>query len=166
MFIEIIKNTPVWVFILLLGLIYLGYTQSKNREVAFNKIFILPISMLILSIFGIFSAFGLVAYAWVFWLLGEILSILIGLKYLKLNNTSYNSEKKSFHIQGSWTPMFIILLIFSLKYFVGFAIARQLPIVDTFEFLVIVSFLYGALSGVFLSKTAALIKYRKTFTDK
>ncbi len=31
MFIEIIKNTPIWVFVLFILLLFFGYTQTKNR---------------------------------------------------------------------------------------------------------------------------------------
>lgn len=158
MFLEIIKNTPIWVFVLFVGLVFLGYSQSKDRVITIKKVFILPFAMSILSIFGVISAFGITKTSLVLWFMGTITSILLCLKLLSSKNIKYDNKTKSYFIPGSWTPMVFILIIFFTKYFVGVVIAKQLPIINAFEFIVIISFLYGLLSGLFLAKCILIVK--------
>jgi len=158
LFLEIIKNTPIWVFILFIGLVFLGYSQSKDRVVTIKKVFILPFAMIILSIFGVISAFGITKISLILWFFGIITSVLLCLKLLSNKNIKYDNEIKSYFIPGSWMPMVLILFIFFTKYFVGVVIAKQLPIIDNILFIYTISLLYGFLSGVFLSRSILIIK--------
>ncbi|MDD3343851.1 MAG: hypothetical protein PHR87_09780 [Sulfurospirillaceae bacterium] len=155
---EIIQHTPLWVFILFISLIFLGYTQTKDRKVKLKRIFILPTVMIILSLFGIFSAFGTMITPLVLWFIGGFLFLLIGLKLSFPKNIKYNKSEDVFYISGSWVPMVLILVIFCIKYFVGVAIARELPIINELGFIITVSFLYGSLSGVFLSRSIVIMQ--------
>lgn len=157
---EIIKHTPIWVFILLIGLIYLGYTQTKDRDIKLERILILPIAMVLLSIFGIVSAFGTDITAFVLWFLGTLLSLIIGLKLSFPRNIKYDELKRVFHISGSWIPMFLILIIFFTKYVVGVVVARELPIMNDIKFIITISSLYGLLSGLFLSRAIVTLRSR------
>jgi len=54
------------------------------------------------------------------------------------------------------------MAIFFTKYFVGFAVARELPVINEQLFVVLLSLLYGAFSGVFLSRSFIMFKVSKT----
>ena len=162
---EIIKHTPIWVFILFIGLLYLGYTQTKDRKVKLKKLFILPIAMILLSIFGIISAFGLNKITLTLWVFSAIFSLIIGLKLFSSRNIKYDKFEKKFHISGSWIPMLLILMIFFIKYIVGVVVARELAIINDIEFIITISSLYGLLSGLFLSRSIVIFQssiYNKT----
>ncbi len=153
MFIEIIKHTPSWVFVLFFALLILGYLQTKNRKVKLNVVFILPASMIILSAFGVSSAFGLMPIAFASWFIGGIFSLGISLKLAIPKGIAYSSIEEKFFIPGSWVPLFLMMAIFSTKYIVGVAIARQLPIISEVEIITFISLLYGCFSGIFLSRS-------------
>ncbi len=119
MLIEIIAHTPTWVFILFGALLFLGYSQTKDRELKFEKIITLPLAMILLSIFGITSAFGVMPTALIIWLVGVSLSLIIGLKLSFPKNIKYDNLKKVFCIPGSWFPMTLILGIFFLNTLLG-----------------------------------------------
>ena len=55
-----------------------------------------------------------------------------------------------------------MMAIFFTKYFVGFAVARELSIVNDHIFIVLLSLLYGAFSGIFLSRGFVMFKASKT----
>lgn len=158
MLIEIIKHTPIWVFILFGSLLFLGYSQTKNREIKLTRIYILPTAMISLSIFGILSAFGIMPIVLILWFIGASLSLIIGLKLSFPKKIEYNNIKKVFYIPGSWLPMFLILVIFFIKYFIGVLIARELPIINQIEFIIIISLLYGFISGIFLSRSIVMLR--------
>lgn len=158
MIFEIIKHTPIWVFALFASLLFLGYSQTKDREIKLKRVFILPTAMILLSLFGIFSAFGTMITAILLWFIGGFIFLLIGLKLSFPKNVKYNESEDVFYISGSWTPMVLILIIFSIKYLVGVAIARQFPIINELEFIITISFLYGSLSGIFLSRSIVIMQ--------
>ena len=162
---EIIKHTPIWVFVLFIGLLYLGYTQTKDRKVKLKKLFILPIAMILLSIFGIISAFGLNKTTLTLWIFSAIFSLIIGLKLFSSRNIKYDKFEKEFRIPGSWIPMLLILMIFFIKYIVGVIVAKELTIINDITFIVTISSLYGLLSGLFLSRSIVIFQssiYNKT----
>ena len=157
--IEIIKHTPIWVFILLIALIYLGYSQSKSRYVSQNTIFILPFIMILLSLFGVISTFGIGAGIGILlWIFSFIMTFVISNKLFKINNVRYNYKEKTFFIKGSWVPMVLIMFIFLIKYIVGAMTAMDVDIVNSIEFFYIIIILYGIISGIFLSRTILIYK--------
>ncbi len=156
--IEIIKHTPIWVFVLFIALLYLGYSQSKDRQVNANRIFILPVAMILLSLYGILSAFGTMVMSYIVWFLAGSISLLLGLKIFSLKRIEYNPLEKVFHIPGSWIPMLLILVIFFIKYFVGVVVAKELPMIHQIEFILCISILYGCISGLFLSRSIIVLR--------
>ncbi|MGB5918075.1 MAG: DUF6622 family protein [Arcobacter sp.] len=96
MILEIIQHTPIWVFILFVVLFLLGYSQTKNREVKLKRIFILPIAMILLSLFGILSAFGISLISLIVWFVEGVISLIIGLKLSFPKNTKYDKSKDIF----------------------------------------------------------------------
>ena len=114
--------------------------------------------MILLSIFGILSAFGIMPIALIIWFIGVGLSLIIGLKLSFPKKIEYNNLKKVFCIPGSWLPMFFILVIFFLKYFIGVLIARELSIINQIEFIITISLLYGFISGIFLSRSIIMLR--------
>jgi ABC-type amino acid transport system permease subunit len=70
MLIEIIRNTPRWVFVLFIVLLVMGYQQSKNRTASRLSVGILPMVFLILAFYGVVSAFGTDPVGLVLWALG------------------------------------------------------------------------------------------------
>ena len=157
---EIIKHTPVWVFGLLAVLVIFGILQSRDREVKVAAVLILPIAMTILSILGVSSAFGLALIPISVWLVGVLLCWGVGIKLAKPSGVSYCSEAKKLSIAGSWLPLILMMAIFFTKYFVGVVVARQLPILEQAEFMLIISLSYGCFSGVLIARAAVMLRAR------
>ena len=156
--IEILNRTPPWVFVLFFILIALGYFQSKDRTVSRRRVSVLPVIMIALSFYGVFSAFGVAPAGLVFWVLGVALAVGVGVKLATPQGVTFFSETQSFFIPGSWFPMVFMMAIFFTKYAVGVTLARQLPIAGELAFVASVSLCYGLLSGVFLAR--AMVVWR------
>ncbi|MGR4069258.1 DUF6622 family protein [Billgrantia sp. C5P2] len=159
MLIEIIRNTPRWVFLLFIVLLVMGYQQSRDRTASRRSITILPTVFLILALYGVVSAFGTDPVGLALWALGVALSVALYIKLAIPRGVRFSPERQIFHLPGSWQPLLIMLAIFFAKYSVEVIRARQLPIADTAEFTAIVSLLYGLFSGVFLGR--AVVMWRK-----
>jgi len=166
MLIEILKHTPLWVFVLFLALLVYGYSQSKNRTVSPRRIAFLPVVMISLSFYGVLSAFYLSFIALALWGVGLGVSILVGKLLLAPPGVNYSNETRSFYIPGSWLPLILMLVVFFIKYAVGVVLARQLAVGNTALFIGSVSFLYGFFSGLFLSRALVVWRSKKRTASK
>ena len=55
---QILTHTPLWVFGLFFGLVYLGYLQSRTRQVSRGRLIVLPLAMLAWSLYSVWSTFA------------------------------------------------------------------------------------------------------------
>ena len=158
MLIEILKRTPSWVFVLFFVLLAFGYYQSKDRVVNRNKVTILPAVMVVLSFYGVLSAFGSTPFALSSWLAGVAITVYLGLKFANSSGVSFATETRSFSVPGSWLPLALMMAIFFTKYAVGVILARKFPIAGELAFIGSISLIYGLLSGVFLARAVAILR--------
>ena len=158
---EIISNTPVWVFLIFGVLVVLGFLQAKTREVSVKAVFVLPMAMILFSLFGVYSVFGMSVAVIGLWGLGLAVMTLIGLKLGFPKSVTYSQERDKLIIVGSWTPLLFMMAIFFTRYFVGFATARELPIIHEMYFALAIALAYGAFTGVFLSRSLVMFKAYK-----
>lgn len=158
MLIQILTRTPPWVFLLFFVLLALGYVQSKNRTLSYSKVSILPGAMVMLSFYGVFSAFGANPIGLVFWILGVAIAVGVIAKRPAPKGVTFSAETQSFFVPGSWLPMALMMAIFFTKYAVGITLARQLPIASEMAFVGLVGFCYGFFSGVFLARAMVILR--------
>ena len=160
MLIEIMKHTPSWVFVLFFVLFALGYFQSKERSFSRGKVAIIPIVMIILSFWGVLSAFGINYVGFISWVVGVGVALWFGIKINRPRGVSFSTETQLLSVPGSWIPLILMMTIFFVKYVVGVIHARQLPIIGEPVFIGTISLCYGILSGVFLAR--AVVIWRST----
>lgn len=159
--IKLIQHTPSWVFVLFFILLTLGYLQSKNRTVSRSKLSIIPTVMIALSLYGVLSAFGIISIGLIFWILGVLISVFFGAKFIKIQGIHFSTQNQSYLIPGSWLPLALMMAIFFIKYAVGVAFARHLTIVNDAAFVGSVSFCYGLFSGIFFARTIIILRFAK-----
>lgn len=158
MLIEIVRRTPPWVFVLFFVLLAAGYFQSSDRVVSRNKISILPIAMIALSIHGVISDFGMVPVSLFSWAIGVVVAVWAGVRLPAPRGVCFSIETQLFSVPGSWIPLALMMTIFFAKYAVAVILARQLPIATAPGFIGSISLCYGFLSGLFLAR--ALVIWR------
>ncbi len=155
--IEIAIHTPLWVYVVFVGLLWLGWVQSKDRLVSYRLAFVMPILMFFVSIFGIASSFGL-GFALLGWCVGMTLSMALSIRLRVLYDAIFVAEKDAFAIKGSFLWLGIFMAIFWLKYAVGFSMAKNFTFVFETWFVVSIGVCYGVLSGFFLTRAVILWK--------
>ena len=161
MLVEILKRTPSWVFVLFLALLALGYLQSKGRTLSRGKVSILPVAMIVLSFYGVYSAFGIGTVGLASWVLGVAVAVGLGVKLATPRGVGFSAETRSFFVPGSWLPLALMMAIFFIKYAVGVILARQLPMAGEAAFVGSVSSCYGFLSGLFLARAMVVLRSAK-----
>ena len=159
---QIISNTPKWVFVLFFVLLALGISQMRTQIKSRNRVLILPIVLLVLSIAGVISAFGISAVPIAAWSAGYL--ALVGLmgQGLATASSSYDSDSKKLTVAGSPIPLILMMSIFVLKYFVGASMAMKVGFTTDASFPIVVSLLYGVFSGAFAGRALRLLKLVKS----
>lgn len=153
---DIVTHTPIWVWLLLGFLVYLGIKQSRDRQVPKNRAFILPVVMIVFSLHGVISSFGGGFDSLLFWGVSFVATLLIGVLIFPSQQARFDESMQCFFIQGSWRPLFLILGIFTIKYTVGVMEGMQSSFL-TLSFVVDgLSLLYGVFSGVFAARSVRL----------
>lgn len=160
--IEALKHTPIWVFGVLIVLLVVGYLQSKDRKVSFLQVMILPIFMVGLSLYGVIGAFGF-GKSLLFYMAGLVFGIWFNIFLNLPKNATFDGQKKVFFVQGSFTPLALMMCIFVTKYIVGFIKATSLHVMDNFLFIVLFSVIFGILSGMFVGRVFVLFKIKNSF---
>lgn len=161
MLLQILQNTPIWVFGLLIGLIFLGYNQTKTRTISVKHLAILPIAMLCLSASGVWSSFGANPLGFIAWLIGIsiMLALFAWLEYPK--NITYNANEQLYTIPGSWAAFALIMWIFFTKYTAAVLLIRNSTLHQSIFFIIGICTLYGLSSGWFFARAALTIIFHK-----
>jgi hypothetical protein len=153
---QIIIRTPLWVWILLVALLALGYSQTRHRSIGFKRAFIFPLVMVALSLLGTVSAFGTLPVVLGLWLAVSALVASIVMQRPVPTGTAYDSDRRRFALPGSWLPMGVILAIFLTKYVVGVSLSMQPALATQTLFAMTIGTLYGVFSGFFAGRTLRL----------
>ncbi|WP_462147546.1 DUF6622 family protein [Pseudoalteromonas gelatinilytica] len=160
MIIEILTHTPLWVYGLFVGLIFVGWQQTRERHVKQSTLLILPLGMLALSFFGATSSFGYSLTIMLLWLAGVLSSTIIGLLLFSASSASYQAQNTSFKVPGSWWPMIFIMAIFFTKYTVGVLTSIKPELFANAALVLSLATFYGILSGTFIARAIRVLKVK------
>jgi hypothetical protein len=156
MILQIITHTPLWVWVLLVTLLGLGWLQSRPRQVARWQLLALPLALLMLGLWSMSPGFVAQPLAAVVWLASLILGGRLGLKLPRASATRWLPDQQRVHLPGSWVPMLIIITIFLLRYVTGVAQAMHPDWRNQLTMQAPLAVAFGVLSGVFLGRAAGL----------
>ena len=155
----VLKNTPAWVWGLLVTLLALGLSQLRTRRVSLLRMGLMPVAMTGLSFWGTVSAFGhspLSGYVLLAWAASTALMLGLIAPQAPLAGSRYDAASRSFTVPGSWLPLVLVLGLFLIKYIVGVDLAMQPTLARDGQYTLIVSGLYGLFSGAFVGQAARL----------
>lgn len=153
---QIFTHTPTWVWFLLTGLLGLGASQVVTRTVSIQRMTLMPLAMVGLSLYGTVSAFGPELRVLLAWLAGAGLMAALVMQRPLDPATRYDDWTERFTVPGSWVPLLLILGIFATKYTVGVSTAMHPALAQNASFCLGFTALYGAFSGIFLARAARL----------
>ncbi len=152
---EFIKHVPLYVFVIFIALVILGYQQSRDHIVSFKRALIVPLFMVFFSLYSVISPFGINA-SLLMWLFGMMLMSFLGIRIKAFYHVIYLQEQNAFALKGSWIWFVAMMLIFWIKFIVGVIIARELLLFHELSFSLGIGFLYGCLSGIFVARAMIL----------
>lgn len=161
MFVQILLHTPTWVWLALALLLWRGYAMTRPQSVPRSRLVILPGLFVLLSLGGVISTFGPRSAALLCWAGGMALSSYETQRPGAPRGAVYLAHSRRYELPGSWVPLLLIVLIFTVKYGVGVQLALHPLLREVEPLMLAVSTIYGALSGVFLGRALRLRHLRR-----
>ncbi|PHM55257.1 DUF6622 family protein [Xenorhabdus sp. KK7.4] len=159
----IIKDTPVWVWILFVFLVLRGIKALDDREMTVSRLFLLPIVFFIWAVYVVLHETVFQASALLALVVGILAGIAIGWK-LWSTQPRLRQKPGSDLIIRSGTPLTLIfiLIIFCVKFIISATAAIHPALTHSFSFNLLFGFASGLLDGVFWGGTLNLyIPYYK-----
>ena len=155
-----ISHIPVWVFFVLFALLSLGYRLSRTRLVRPGTVALIAFGMLVYSLYGVTSSFGIDALPLAAWAGGIAAAIVLGSQAIGSRGLSQEGERV--RVAGSWWPMLLLMTIFAIKFALGMARGVGLPVVDAAWFVGAASAVSGLISGTFAARALAVHRFADT----
>lgn len=151
-----LQHVPTWVFGLLALLIALGVWQSRPQQPTLHRSRVLPTVMLLLSLAGVVSAYGLHALPLLAWAAGVATSLAVLHGRAPARGAQFDLSRQQFSVPGSWVPLVLMMTIFALKFVGGALQARAPQLAQALPVVLSASLAYGLVSGVFLGRARVL----------
>ncbi len=158
MIIDILRNTPAWVFLLFAALVYLGLRRLRPSDVPMRRLLVLPIAMTCFSLFGLWQTFGASLGAATAWNLVFAASLVAGWTLPTHPGVTYSAASRLVRVPGSWVPLALMMTIFFLRYIVAVLLALHPSLRFETPFIAGIAVLYGCSSGCFAAR--ALLTWR------
>lgn len=143
---DIVSHTPSWVWVILALLIWRGIKSAQPREVGLRGVVLLPLLLVALSAYTIFSS-GLTMAMIAGLGLGALSGVAAGLS-LERRYPSVALGNSRLRLPGDWISLGVILTSFSIRYVktVAASVAPELLTNGTFQLVTTgLSTLFGAM---------------------
>ncbi len=111
---QILANTPFWVWLILLFLIWRGLGSTVPRDAGLTRLLLMPGVLLCLTLWSVLSS-GLSTAILAGLILGVLAGITAGLA-LEYRNPAINLGNGRIRLPGEWTTLFVILVVFATRY--------------------------------------------------
>ena len=158
MLLQILQRTPPWVFAVFIVLLAAGIVQSRDRQMSRARVAILPFFLICLSLFGVWSAFGESAAAFVAWLTAVGAALLVNRRPKWPGGVTYEPSARSFSVPGSWVPLALMMGIFFARYAVAVTLAMHPELRASTLTAGAAGFGYGLMSGAFPARARRILQ--------
>lgn len=154
---QILAHTPTWVFFLLITLLFLGYRQSKNREIGAYPVFIMPIIFISLGLSGTLQQQWLCT---VVFIMSVALGVLLSFRMSSITSI-VKVTAKHVYIPGSWIPMLCIVVIFLARYSLNVLTVTKPELLASWSFILPYALSTGFFGGYFVARAIKVIRLYK-----
>ena len=160
---QILTHTPLYVWAILAFLILRGVLAMRTREIALNKLFIIPIVMLVLSLQDIAAKFGMTGLPVVVWTVAATATTALMWQFCAPRVMPAATPGRVI-VRGRKLPLVLLLAIFVTKYVATMVVAVQPHLRGDTLFMALVCALFGAFNGYFLGHLARDLRAYRGFT--
>ena len=152
----ILTGTPLWVYVLLAYLVFVGIKASRPQEVSLIKLCILPTIVLALSLGALHSPLAIAV-----WALSLVTGGAIGFALNQRRKLRFDRARRRVSYPGDWVTLAVILFVFGTKYFFGYTEATAPQQLQRLSMQLAMLICSGASAGILLgSLSNVLLRYR------
>src|SRR4051812_11297371 len=110
---DILIDTPWWVYILFLLLVIIGLKALKPRTIPFQRLIILPAVLTIWNVGWLAIRLQDHLSPFFYWAIGLIIGAIIGWLTVLRWKIGADPHRKLISLPGNWTTLVLILLVFT-----------------------------------------------------
>ena len=152
----VLTRTPTWVWGLLTTLVVLGLLQARDHVVSRHRVLVQPLALVLISVVGASSSFGLHLGVQAAWLVGGAVGFGLN-RALQMPRRVRALPDGRYAIGGSWAPLVSFLSIFALRYACATALAIEPQLASQTIFAALASTLYGLPAGLLTARALRIL---------
>lgn len=157
---EKIAETPWWIYVLYISLIYIGFLGTKARIIPIKQLFILPGMFLILSFCSMYLM-HLTLFALMCWIATIVLGMGLGWLQFRIFKIKAVKDEAKLYVPGTWSLLVIILIIFATKYYYGYELETNPQQLLSPKFAAILALIYGFFTGLSIGRASYAMRCLK-----
>jgi hypothetical protein len=157
------SNVPTWVYVLFLGVLYIGIKRCYTRVMSVNRLALLPLIFGYFSFRSVNTLFGMDILSITILLCGIIIGIILG--YLQVKNRIIQADKVNqlIKIPGDYSMLILVLAIFFVEFFIHYAVDDHWMVSDSMFFKILAVVISGVVMGISTGRnTSYYYKYFKS----
>jgi hypothetical protein len=155
---QIVANTPIWVWVLLVFLLLLGIRALRPATAPLWRVAILPAVFFVWGLFSLYQLHGLGPERVLPWAAALVAGIALGMLIAGLQPIRADKTRGLVRLAGGPLTLVLILLIFATKYEFGFLHATQPALFAEPRFWLAEIAISGVLAGMFMGRFAGLVR--------
>lgn len=161
MFQDIVKAVPWWIYLILLYLFIVGLWSLHPRTISINRLFFLPILLMIWNIYWLSERLKGHAIFLSLWPIGLTFGSFFGWLTVRNWKISIDRSRNTLSLPPTWSTLILILSVFAIRYF--FAFKYQAHPNETSRIFLADAIISGILTGTFIGRSYHLLqKYRNS----
>src|SRR5579872_1608239 len=114
---ELIRETPWWVYCILVYLIIVGLWSAHPRVISLKRLFLLPFLLLIWNLSWLWERLDGHSLLILLWPFGLMIGFCSGWLLVNRWRIGADRSKELLSLPATWSTLFLILLVFSIRYF-------------------------------------------------
>ena len=158
---QTLQHIPLWVFGLFIGLVVLGWLQTRTRQVRKQQLLGVKVALTVVTLISVVQLWWptpWLAIALSSWAITGLLVTWAFSRSAAPAGASYNPDTLRFTLPGSWLPLALFMAIFACKFVVGTLNAIAPETLRSVQAAIGISALYGLLSGIVIARVWRLLK--------
>lgn len=155
-------NTPWWVYVLLIYLLYIGVKASKTHRVKLPVMFIIPLVFVAMSLHTLWASFCVGITAVCIWSSATAFGAMLGWRQVFRYALKIDKKHKLIQVPGSWSTLVMVLMMFSAKYYFSYELLTHAPLVKKQGFENSALIIFGVGTGFFIGKLLCYLYRFKT----
>lgn len=148
---QILFHTPVHVWAILAGLIALGLSAMREREITVRRLAILPLAILVLSLNDIGNKFGPGVLSLGAWAAGCIAAAALMARFGRSRIAASDTPGRV-RVGGSVAPLAIMMAVFCTKYATAVMLAVRPELAGAMQAVLGVCAVSGLFNGILLGR--------------